>query len=132
MVEDSPRYETPSGNLICWMLGQKEEENPSLVEGQAGDIADAGFAGVLLIPRAGRLDLRDPAMLDLLQRAADAGISSGLAIWIMADPRLASDSPVSKHRDEQHIDRVNRVVLELLKVVGIYGVHSRPGLVFFI
>ncbi|GAF89118.1 unnamed protein product, partial [marine sediment metagenome] len=90
------------------MLGQKEEENPSLVEGQAADIADAGFSGALLIPRAGRLDLRDPAMLDLLQRAADAGKSNRLAIWIMADPRLASDSLIEETGEALGVILINR------------------------
>ena len=90
------------------MLGEREENDHSLLPQQAKDIADAGFAGVMLVPRAGRLDTRDPAMLDLFERAAHAAKSNTLAVWVMADPRLASDSLIAETGDALEVILINR------------------------
>ena len=78
-----------------WMIGEEEEQDPSLLYGQAEDIRDKNFTGVLAVPRAGVLDIRDPKYLEIFKMAVDAAKSSGLEIWLMADPRLASDSLIN-------------------------------------
>jgi len=109
MDADSATFECPPhGTRIMWMLGEKEERNAGLLDVEAADIADKGFSGVIITPRAGNLDLRDPAMLDVLEQACLAARSKGLDIWIMADPRLASDSLIAETGEALEVLIINR------------------------
>jgi len=78
-----------------WMIGETEENDPGILHAQARDIADQNFAGVLIVPRAGTLDIRNPKYLEIFAAATDAAKSANLEPWLMADPRLASDSLIS-------------------------------------
>ena len=68
------QFKFRQGPRIMWMLGVDEENDPELTVAQAKDIADHGFEGVLLTPRAGNLDLRDPRMMELLETASRASV----------------------------------------------------------
>ncbi len=91
-----------------WMLGEKEEDDPSRVDTQAADIADKDFTGVLVFPRAGKLDLRHPEMIDLLERASNAANTNGLDVWLLADPRLASRSLIEESGEALEVLIINK------------------------
>jgi len=96
------------GNRIMWLLGEKEENNPRLIEDEARDISDKGFLGVLIIPRAGKLDLRHPRMIDLFERAAVAAKSNGMDPWLLADPRLGSEGFIEETAESLEVLIINR------------------------
>jgi hypothetical protein len=97
-----------AGPRIMWIPGPKDEEDHDRLLSQAKDIADHGFKGVVITPRSAKYDLRHKKSIELLKDAAYSAKLNNLDVWIMADPRLASESIIQESRETLELIIINQ------------------------
>jgi len=85
--------------MIFWIVGDKQVENPDILEKEFHDIQKHGFSGVLFVLRASRYELHDPIVTAAVAHASILSHKAKMKFWVLADPRLCSRYLISTTGD---------------------------------